>query len=86
MIHRTDEEIAQDIDTHRDIFEYGHGRSADQCSRYTEGEEVEKFQAGLEHEQAFVEAMRACDDMMALEFQEPEADCDDVAYSFDEED
>ena len=43
MIHRTDEEIEQDVDTHIDI-------------------------------------------RMALEFQEPEADCDDVAYSFDEED
>ena len=85
MIHRTDEEIAQDVDTHRDIFEYGHGRSAAQCSRYTEGEKVEKFQAGLEQEQDFLEATRAYDDMMAVEFQEPEADSDDVAYSSDEE-
>ena len=86
MIHRTDEEIEQDVDTHRDIFEYGHGRSADQCRRRTEGEKVEKFQAGLEQEQACLEAMRVYDDRMAVEFQEPEADFDDVAYSFDEED
>ena len=68
-----------------EIFAYWHGRSADQCSRHTQGEKVEKRQAGLEQEQAFVEAMRAYDDMMAVEFQEPESDCDDVAYSFDEE-
>ena len=68
-----------------ETFAYWHNRIADQCSRHTEGEKVEKFQAGLEQEQAFVEAMRAYDDRMAVEFQEPEADSDDVAYSSDEE-
>ena len=86
MIHRTDEEIEQSVDTHIDFFEYRHGRSADQGSRHTEGEKVEKFQAGLEQEQACLEAMRVYDDRMAVEFQEPEADFDDVAYSFDQED